>query len=325
MSRTGRFLVLALASQGRFPELAAELHDETGIDVGWRERATLRVAESDEESAELQARVAWQRSEGLQVEWLDEAAVPHAEPLLAEGVRGALRSARDGVVTSGWLTAALAARARIRGASFVVAAPGARVLRAGERIDGLQVGASAMLVGELVIAAGPWSAAVARDVGIGPLPVRPVKGQLAVAHGQRAPEHTIFSAGGYVAGKAEGVVIAGATVEERGFDTAIDDDAHARLVARAVGLVPTLDPAAFALRWAGLRPALPDLLPALGRTKRARNVLVATGHFRNGILLAPITAAIITAALTGERTPFDLAPFSPDRFAGEGPRVGPQP
>ncbi len=313
----GPFLTLALASLERFPKLEAELNGETGIDVGWRERATLRVAETEEEKSELQARVEWQRAAGLHVEWLEPPAMRDAEPLLGDRMLGALRSARDGVVTSGRLTAALAARARMRGAVFVVAGGEVAASRSRDRVDRIVVAGASLLAGEVVIAAGPWSAAVARALAVGPLPVRPVKGQLAIAEVRRAPEHSIFGAGGYVAGKADGVLVAGATVEERGFDLTIGDRAHDAIVARAVRLVPSLHPAAFTLRWAGLRPALPDLLPALGRTDRARNVLVATGHFRNGILLAPITAEAIAAAITGEPFSPDLGPFSPDRFSSD--------
>lgn len=315
----GPFLTLALASLERFPMLAEELREETGVDVGWRERATLRVAETEAERAELRARVAWQSEQGLEVEWLDAAAVRESEPLLRQDILGALLSLRDGVVTSAQLTAALAARARSRGASFVIAGPGLRALRDADRIDQLHVAGGSVRTGDVIIAAGPWSGEVARALGLGPLPVRPVKGQLALARGQGAPAHSLFASGGYVAGKADGLLVAGATVEERGFDVAVDEPTHERLVSRAVHLVPSLEASAFTFGWAGLRPALPDLLPALGRTERARNALVATGHFRNGILLAPITAEVIAAAATGEPVTMDLAPFSPDRFARDGP------
>ncbi len=317
----GPFLTLALASLERFPALAEELREETGIDVGWRERATLRVAETEQEQDELRVRVAWQRAQGLPAEWLDAAALKKAEPLLRDGLMGALRSGRDGVVTSGRLTAALAARARIRGASFVVAGTQIRATRSADRVDRMDVDGGSLVAGEVVLAAGPWSAGVARALGVGPLPVRPVKGQLALAGRQRAPAHSVFATGGYVAGKADDVLVTGATVEDRGFDSVVDAAAHESLVARAVYLVPSLDPSAFTLRWAGLRPDLPDHLPALGRTERARNVLVATGHFRNGILLAPISAEAIAAAATGERFGLDLGPFSPDRFASDEPGV----
>lgn len=307
----GPFLDLALAGRALFHEEAAALRRDTGVDIGYRETGTLRVAEDADLVAELRHRVAWERERGLAVTWLGPAELAEREPALRAGLAGALFSAGDHQVTSARLVEALARRAASRGASLVEGLGAARLLRIERRVVGVRTTTGdEYRARSVVLAAGPWSAALEARI-----PVRPVKGQLVHLRPEGAiVRHPVFASGCYVVPKADGRVIVGATEEDVGFDWAPREAATAELLERARALVPALRDVPLESAWAGLRPALPDRLPVIGASERAPGLIVATGHFRNGILLSLITGRIVAALVAGEPPALDLASFSPDRF-----------
>jgi glycine/D-amino acid oxidase-like deaminating enzyme len=181
--------------------------------------------------------------------------------------------------------------------------------------------------GEVVLAAGPWSAELGRTAGLH-LPLEPRKGQLVRLSGRLAIRHKVVD-GGYLAAVAaadaelqistviettlDGHVLVGSSRERKGFDTSVDPAVTARLLEEAGRLVPAVRSLAIDAAWAGLRPWLPDGLPAIGRSRTG--IWVATGHEGAGVGLGPITGELIAAAISGERLPLDLTPFDPDRFA----------
>ena len=189
----------------------------------------------------------------------------------------------------------------------------------------------------VVLAAGPWSAELARTAGLH-LPLEPRKGQLVRLSGRLDIRHKVVD-GGYLAAVAaadaelqistviettlDGHVLVGSSRERKGFDTSVDPAVSARLLEEAARLVPAVRSLAIDTAWAGLRPWLPDGLPAIGRSRTG--IWVATGHEGAGVGLGPITGELIAAAISGERLPLDLTPFDPDRFAQTERATAPRP
>jgi len=179
-------------------------------------------------------------------------------------------------------------------------------------VAGLEAGGSRAPAGEVVIAAGAWTAEIA-GAGIPPLPSYPVRGQIVCFGPAAAPGIPLFGHDGYLVPRRDGRVLAGSTMELAGYDRSVTGSGLSRLCAMATALVPGLARAPIHSVWAGLRPALPDGLPAIGRA--APGLLYACGHLRNGILLAPITARLILSLIAGQDPCVDLSPFDPLRFS----------
>ena len=308
----GLLFELLRESCRRWPRLADELRARGGIDVGYRTEGTLVLADDDAGAAVLQERAAWQERAGLPIERLDAQQLREREPELA-GAPLALWLPEDRQVDSRALVRALFAACLAADVQFLRAAV-RRVRHDGRRVHGVELEGSACDAPEVVIAAGAWSTAAELD-GV-PLPagaVFPVRGQMIELRPPRAPlRHVVFGAGGYLVPRSDGRVLCGATEEEVGFERATTEPAMRELEARATRLCPSLATAKVGERWAGLRPASRDGLPFIGSTAIA-GLHLATGHFRNGIVLAPLTGAIVAALVTGAAPPVDITPLSPRR------------
>ncbi|MGH7567328.1 MAG: glycine oxidase ThiO [Gemmatimonadota bacterium] len=311
--RTEAMLDLCVTARERWPAFAAGLEAETGFDLHYRDEGTLVVAFSDSEAADLAERARAQRLRGFRAEWLEARAARELEPGLAREVRGALYLPDDRQVDPGPLMAAaveaLAARPGIRVETDTAVTA---IESAGSRVVGVTTARGRAEAGLVVLAAGAWSAGIA---GLPrPLAVRPVKGQMAALRPARMPiRHVVGGAGAYCVPRDDGRVVVGATVEEAGFDASVHPPAVEALIAAVCAAVPALAGAPLESRWAGLRPGTSDDLPILGEDPELPGLLYATGHYRNGILLAPLTAEIVAALARGEAPPVDLSPFSPDR------------
>jgi len=181
-----------------------------------------------------------------------------------------------------------------------------------DHVTGVTTTKTVFLASKVVNCAGAWSG----QIGPGGIPTRPVKGQMLclAMHPRDLMKHVIRSADVYLITRSDGRLLVGATVEEAGFDKRIDVATIKRLHQAALALVPKLADARILEDWAGLRPGTPDALPILGATATP-GYYVATGHFRDGILLAPITAEIMADVITGGGCQYDLTPFSPGRFS----------
>ena len=309
----GPMLALGLASRALHPLLAAELRDATGIDVGWRACGALALAFDDAAEHALAERHAWQAKAGLRCERLDPSALRSLEPLVGPSARAALRFPDDHQVDPRPLLRALGAAAERAGARFVCGAQVAGVAAAEGRVAAVELTAGAISTRTVVLAAGSWSGLVA-GTGLPPETVSPLRGQIVALDGRRRLfDHVVFGRGGYVVPRADGRVLAGSTMESVGFDRTVTAAGTQAILGTALRLVPALGSLEVAGQWANFRPATPDGLPLIGRTSVA-GLLAATGHFRNGILLAPVTAAIIAALVCGETPPLDVAAFAADRF-----------
>ena len=297
-----------LASAARWPAFAEALEAAAGTPAGYRRCGTLVVARDADDLAALARERALREELGVPVARLRGSEARRLEPGLAPGVRGALDVPDDHAVDPRALIAALAVACERSG---VVLRPGEEVTahtRAGVTLgDGRTLRA-----GRVVLAGGAWSGS----------PVRPVKGQILRLRDPDGPgllervirfrEHA-GGAGGYLVPRGDGRYVLGATMEERGFDTTVTAGGVRELLQEAQALVPGLDELVLEEAVAGLRPGTPDNGPLLGEARDG--VVWATGHHRNGILLAPLTGDAIAALLAGDPLPGEAAAFAPGRFA----------
>lgn len=267
-------LQLNLESARRYPQFVAELEAATGMPTGYHPCGTLVVARDSDDLAALERLAGFQRDLGLDVTKLRAGICRELEPGLAPGIRGGLLVAGDHQVDPRALLAALLEGCRRQGVRFVAE-------RVSERPEGDVV----------VVAAGCWSAGVA---GVD-LPLRPVKGQILRLRGKAGVERVVRGLDVYVVPRPDGEVVVGATVEERGFDATVTAGAVHELLRAAVELVPDVTELELVEVSAGLRPATPDNRPVI---ERRGDVVVATGHYRNGVLLAPLTADLVADLVT---------------------------
>jgi len=310
----GPLVTLGLESLRRYSMLVNELQEETAIDAELVGPGMLRVAMNDEEAYQIGQDWEWQESLGLPVDCLSAKEARLLEPSLAPEVRLAVRSPEERNVEPKRLVRALALACTRRGVRIVEGEPIVDFEREGATITAAMSPGQHFSCGTIVIAGGAWSENLGRRLDI-TLPVYPVRGQILALSCLPPPiRHTIYSHVGYLVPKADGRVVVGATEDEAGFDTRPSADGLGRLLTMAPTLVPALRGAAFDTAWAGLRPASADGMPILGRLPGWENAFCACGHFRNGILLAPITGeALAQEILDGTPHPLTVA-FRPDRF-----------
>ncbi len=291
---------LASASARMYPEFAHELEVESGMKIDLRDQGTIWFPSSEH----------LHRAEGAA---FPPAILAELEPALAEANRS--RKAlflQERSVDPRALTAAAWKTAKIRGVDF---SSGDEVIAVNVdegRATGITTIKTAFHGAKVVNCAGAWSGQIAPHS----FPTRPVKGQMLclVMPSRTLLKHVVRSPEAYLIPRSDGRLLVGATVEEAGFDKRTDLATIQLLHKAAIALVPKLADAKLLEDWAGLRPGTPDALPILGETRTA-GYFVATGHFRDGILLAPITAEVMTAVIEGRAPEHDLAPFSPSRFA----------
>ncbi len=310
-------LPLALESQRLWPDFARELEAAADISVNYRDEGTLVVALNRDDAAQLHHSYEFQKGLGLDLHWLSAAEARHREPHLKPGIAAAVWSPRDHQVENRDLGRALAIAARRAGVELVEHCAVHEVLFKGSRVAGLVSKRGREPAEIVVLAAGAWS----REIGgIPPAylpPVRPIKGQmLALQMDPAAPllRHVVWLPRGYMAPRNDGRLVIGGTVEERGFDTSLTAGGILALLEGAWRAVPTIEELPIAETWVGFRPGSRDDAPMLGPSG-IDGLVVATGHHRNGILLTPVTAALISAFVLTGRLPENALPFSPERFA----------
>ena len=307
-------LRLNLASARLYPRWVDELQEATGRDVGYRQSGTLMVARDADENAQLEEVHALQRSLGLQARRLKSRECRALEGALAPTVRGGIEIPEDHQVDNRALVSALIEACRAAGVVFKRARVEAVLGTA--KVEGVLAGGERIGCDAVVLAAGPWSNAIGGLARDALPPVRAVKGQLLhlrARRGMTLPRHVIRGVDVYLVPRADGRVVVGATVEEQGFDTTVTAGGIHALLRDAYELVPGIAEAELVEVTAALRPATPDNAPVLGPTS-VPGLAVATGHFRNGILLTPITADSVASYLAEGRQAPELAPFNTTRF-----------
>lgn len=306
---------LGLASLRLYPEWVQRLRDEVpDIDVEFALNGVLRVAFDEEELAEFRAGLRYRAELGVELIELDRAMIREVEPRLNERIVGGVLSPDEGQVSNQLFTLALARAAKKRGARVVEGSPVLGFRKRGRRVVSVRTAKGDFACDHLVLAAGPWTRPIARKLGLD-VPTFPVRGQM-LAFGRMVTPvgRPVWGKRGYVMPRANGLVFAGATVENVGFRIRTTKRGLDFVRRGAFELVPQLRHAREHFSWAGLRPGSPDGLPMMGALPGWENVTVATGHFRNGILLAPITGELMTQLIAEGRSSEALAPFDPGRF-----------
>jgi glycine oxidase len=308
-ARPDPFFDLALESRSLYPSWIAELTAETGLETGYRQCGILRFSFQGDPWDEF----GWQASAGHSVEVLGpEAIASRTQRRAAPAIRKALFFDQDAIVDSARLTEAVALSAERRGVRVLGETAVRRFLVEGGACRGVETDRGRVEAPRVVNAAGAWAGF---DRGLPfQIPVQPVRGQMVelMLAGSDLPT-VVQSDDVYLVPRPGGSVLAGATVEHVGFRKEVTAAGVAGIVSAAIAVLPDLGGAQFVRAWAGLRPGTPDGWPILGPSPLA-GLFLATGHFRNGILLAPVTALRLADAVIGAASP-DFSAFAVERFS----------
>ena len=310
-------VALGRDSQARWPAFAAELQQASGIDVELRTEGTLVVALTADDQARLNHHLVFQHQLGLPLHWISAAEPRRCEPHLAGKLAGAVLSPEDHQVDNRKLAAALRVAAEAAGAVINEHQPVSAISSHAGRIDGVVLADGSKVAADVVVlAAGAWSRGIE---GVAPElrpPVRPIKGQmLALRMDSAAPllSHVVWAPGAYLVPRRDGRLIVGGTVEEKGYDTTLTAGGVLTLLEAAWRVVPAVEELPIDEMWVGHRPGSRDDAPILGAGP-LDGLIYATGHYRNGILLTPVTAdAIARLVLDGVADP-EIRPFGIERF-----------
>ncbi|MFT3866672.1 MAG: glycine oxidase ThiO [Solirubrobacterales bacterium] len=313
-------LEMMLASGALWPQFAAEVEAASGLGTGFQAGGALHVALDRDEAAELRRRHELQQELDLEAEWLTPRRCRELEPGLTTTFVGGVLAGGDASVDPRRLALALAAALREAGGELRTGTEVVDGLWDGERLAGVRTAAEPHGVDvhadTVVLCNGAWSGQTPWLPEEARPPVRPVKGEvveLRPREGDPLPaERIVCSERIYLVPRPDGRLIVGATQEERGFDTVVTAGGVHELLREAYRVLPDVAELELVGMIAGLRPGTPDNLPIVG-PGAVDGLLLATGHFRNGIMLAPLTAEAVAATLTGKSAPAAIAPAEPRR------------
>jgi len=306
------FMPMSLGSVALYPELIRRVEDLTGKNVGYRKDGALDAILAGDVQEELSTIIALQHGVGLRAEALSAEQARELEPALTEEIEAAIFRPDEASLDNRIFTEAVLEAARIRGAQIFAGNGAAAIWKEGGRSKGLILEQGRVEAKWTIIAAGCFSA---RIEGVAPYaPVFPAKGQMVALRCESVNlRHVLWVDHTYLVPRNDGRIIAGSTIERTGFDRDVTAGGIQKILGGAMLLVPALEKARIEETWAGLRPDSPDHLPIIGATD-VDGLLMATGHFRSGILLAPITARLIGEWVTEQRVSLDWERFSPMRF-----------
>ena len=312
------FFKLACRSRDLYPSFAAALREETGVDVELDTTGTIYLALNEHDQEEIEKRYRWQTNAGLAVELLTAASARELEPCVSESAFGALRFPNDIQVENRRLLSALANSVNNLGVTVLTETNVESLLIERSRATGVQTCRGPIRCKSIVLAAGTWSTVLLRSSGLPDPAVQPVRGQMICLESKpQLTRHVLYSPRGYIVPRHDGRLLAGSTSENAGFAKRVTAGGISSIlrntleISPAIAILPVVD------TWAGLRPRPADGLPVLGACGEIDGVIYATGHYRNGILLAPLTAELITEFIVAGVTSPLLAPFSPDRFSSQ--------
>lgn len=301
------FDALRKASLAMYPAVIKDIQSLSEVDVQYKVPGMIRTARTEGFAKKLRAA---SRKRGFQ--WVDGPALRELEPALTTALVGAAFCEADADLNPGALTNAFARAAKRLGADIRPRTMVTGFLKDRARVMGVSTNVGDVMADAVVVAAGPWTQPLSLRLNAR-LETPPMRGQM-IAYRSRRLRHAVWGEDGYLVPKPGGFVFAGATVEDVGFRKTTTARAIAAMRNMASDLVPALRNATIASTWAGLRPGSPDGLPIIGRIPGKTNAYVATGHFRNGILLAPITGSLVADLVLTAELDTRLRPFSPARF-----------
>ncbi len=317
------FFRLCLDSLRRYPEWLVSIEAASGMTIEWHPSGSLNIAYHEADLEPLRTRMDWHNRFGADAELVDAAALRRLEPMLSHDVSAAVRYPGESHVYAPQLVAALEQACVQRGVRIVSQtgdATDVRISPTSVEVATERQGRHA--ADRLVACTGAWSGALERWFGL-PIPVHPIRGQIcAYPVPVGAVWHIVVSSQAYWTAKGNGTHVCGASEDVAGFDTAVTERGIGRLIRWGPRAFPMLADLPVTHRWAGLRPATRDGWPLIGKLADAPNVIVATGHYRNGILLSPVTAAAVGALLDEREAPIRLTAFAPERFAIAGVGIG---
>jgi glycine oxidase len=303
---------LGKKSLSMYPEFVAQVEEISGRNTGFRAKGTLEALFSADTKAELSTIIALHHGLGLKAEPLRAEDARELEPALSEEVEAAVLRPEECSVDNRALTTAVLEAARRSGAEIFSDASVKAIWREGNRCGGLILQNEKVEAKWTIVAAGSFSAAIEGVTAYAP--VRPAKGQMVSLRADEVKmQRVLWSEHIYLVPRNDGRILAGATVEYVGFDKRTTAGGVEKILSAAIELAPGLANARIEETWAGLRPDTPDHLPILGPTD-LDGLLIATGHFRSGILLTPITARLIREWITEQRVSADWDRFTPLRF-----------
>lgn len=308
---------LALQLGRRSRELHAELSDELdelfGIDVGFRRCGVIKVALDENELGELGRQADALRVQGVRCEQWSQAELAEEEPRCTREALGALSMAEDAQVEPRKLFAAIALGAEHEGVAFRTGTTVRGLKIEGGRVRGVRLAHREIEAERVVVAAGSWTSLIP-GLPLGADTIYPVRGQMITTQ-TRPPvfRRVVFGAGGYVVTRPDGRVLCGSTMERVGFQRGVTFGGMSDVIEKAVRLAPSLREAPVHSHWSSFRPGTPDGLPLVGET-RIDGLFLASGHYRNGILLAPLTAQLIAEAMDGQPKSREAEALSPGRL-----------
>ncbi|HKS40938.1 MAG TPA: glycine oxidase ThiO [Blastocatellia bacterium] len=312
-SRPDPFLDLCLRSRSMYRDFAQHLKELSGVDVEYRDEGTLCLLTEGENESELDRWSSWQTSAGLELEVLPASVITSIEPAVTQSATRAVFIPKDHQVENRRLMDALDVACRRAGVEIIEGCEVTSLIVERGKTTGVMCGERRFDAGAVIVAAGCWSSRLLEPLGLN-IAVIPARGQMiALRATDSSINHTLHSSKCYLVPRNDGRILAGATVEYAGFHKAVTAHGINSLLAAAIELVPSLKTAEMIEAWSGLRPDTSDHLPVIGQTG-IDNLLLATGHFRNGILLAPLTAELIAECLINNRAPDMLRPFGFERF-----------
>ena len=308
------FLSLAKASKKLFPYLHAEIKNTTGIDFQYEQCGILQLASTPEEAIILENEVIRQTYHDFKATWYSQEDLKKSYPDLTEDHCGGAFFAQDGQVNGEKFMCGMTKAARHEHVKIFEDIEIAYFEKEDNQIKSIVTNKGYFMGSKIIVAAGAWSDQVLGMLGI-KLGIEPIKGQLLMFNTpEPSIKHPIYTkSGGYYAPKKDGYTFIGSTIERVGFDESITEDARYDLMDQTEKLVPNLTSKKLRRITAGLRPGSFDDLPFIGPLENHPNLIVAAGHYRRGIMLAPITAKIISALVQGKQLPIDITPFFPHR------------
>jgi glycine oxidase len=309
----GPFFDMCLRSRSMYRQFAEELADASGIDVEYNDEGTLFVVVEGENEGEKTRWTSWQLDAGLSLERLTAHEVRKREPAVTASSTTGIFLPEEHQIENRRLMEALEVAMKRAGVQVIEDTNVMALTTERGRIAGVVSGRERFEAGTVIVAAGTWSSPLLAPLGLN-IKLIPARGQMIAVKGVTRPiARVLHSSKVYLVPRRDGRILIGSTVEYSGFRKAVTAGAVSHLLSAALELVPSLEQLHIVEAWSGLRPDTPDHLPIIGPSG-VDNLLLATGHFRNGILLAPVTAELVSGLVTSGDLPDRLKPFGIERF-----------
>ncbi|MCM3617032.1 glycine oxidase ThiO [Sutcliffiella horikoshii] len=313
VTEEGALFDIAKESRAMFPSLQYELKEHSGIDIELVQKGMLKLALKEEEARHLKSTIAFQQMLGERAEWLAPQQVAEREGQLSDALLGGMDIPMDGHVNPERLTHAFAKSAVNLGADVKEYAEVYSLIKDGDEISGVETSDGKFHGANIVVATGAWSKRLLDECGI-PLPAYPVKGEcFSVITERPLLSSTVFTESCYLVPKSGNRLVIGATMVPDTFSENVTVGGLFQLMKEAAKVLPAVKSATFERFWSGIRPQTGDGLPYLGRHLKYKNLVIATGHYRNGILLSPITGKFVTKMIQNEPLPVYMEAFKLNR------------